>query len=400
MSSEMTPVGSSWSNTTVMGVAALVAALIAMFGEEGAFGAFSIAAALIGLVPWALIAGGVRVPMPALLLGTLVPAGLMVVVDQNPGGMFPAMVALVWIMRELGASWVTYLTIAVMMSFIFVHAIRVDSAHESGMIYFIGGVGISAFAGIMLRRQDQLVDELRTARQLESEHAAATERTRIAREVHDVVAHSLTVVLLHVTGAKRAIVSNPAGATQALERAETVGRESLASIRQMVGLLRSDDGADSHGPLPTLADIPELVTQYREAGLQIETDIEAVALSDEFRVDPGTELAAFRVVQEALANVLQHAPGQGCTLHVGRPSDSDTLRVLVENPLVDPRLAEPRTGTHPGDSTPDPRRGLGVLGMHERARAAGGSVETGSTPEHTWRVEAKLPLHPAAAPLS
>lgn len=390
MSSKTTPVGSSWSNTTVMGLAALVAALIAMFGEQDAFGAFTIAASLVGLVPWALLAGGIHVPMPV-LLGSLVPAGLMVIVDENPGGMFPAMVALVWITRELGSSWVTYLTVGTTMSFAVVHAVRIDSAHESGVIYFIGGVGISAFAGTMLRRQDQLVDELQTARALESEHAAASERTRIAREVHDVVAHSLTVVMLHVTGAKRAITSNPKGATEALERAETVGRESLASIRQMVGLLRSDDGADRHDPLPTLGDIPALVTQYREAGLQIEVSVDALANIDRLRADPGTELAAFRVVQEALANVLQHAPGRGCSLHIGRGPDSDTLIVVIENPLVDPRFGEPTTNA---------RRGLGVLGMHERARAAGGSFEAGTTAERTWRVEATLPLHPAAAPLS
>ena len=103
------------------------------------------------------------------------------------------------------------------------------NTHESGALYFIGGIGISALSGLMLRRQELITAELAAMNELRVEHAASEERARIARDVHDVVAHSLTVVMLHLTGARRVLATDPQAADEALARAESVGRETASS---------------------------------------------------------------------------------------------------------------------------------------------------------------------------
>lgn len=135
-----------------------------------------------------------------------------------------------------------------------------------------------------------------------------------------------------------------------------------------------------------MADIAALVEQFRSAGLQVDAELEL----DDVVADPTTSLTAYRVVQEALSNALQHAPGAPVTLRVVRDGAGTVLRIVAENPTV----AEP--------SRSRDRDGLGIRGMNERVRAAGGSVEagtveTGAPDRPTWRVDAALPLRRAAA---
>ena len=292
------------------------------------------------------------------------------------------MLVVVSITRSAANRWFSIAALALGASIIITLAVIERTAHETGAVYFIGGLGVAWLAGTMLRRQEVLLAQLGAAHALRSEHAAATERTRIAREVHDVVAHSLTVTMLHVTGARRALATDPGRAAEALERAETVGRDSLDSIRQIVGLLRSDAGEGSpNAPLPVIGDIPALVDQYREAGLAVAADLQL----DGVTTDPTTSLAAFRVVQEALSNVLQHAPGAPVDLRVARDCGR-VLRIVAENPTTAPPAAARAE-----------RIGLGLRGMTERVRAAGGSVEVGATDRQTWRLDAELPLRRRAA---
>ena len=183
--------------------------------------------------------------------------------------------------------------------------------------------------------------------ELRVEHAAAAERTRIARDVHDVVAHSLTVVMLHVTGARRALATDPARADEALARAEMVGRESLDSIRQVMGLLRDPGGGHPTcrrtGARPTCA---ALIDGYRAGGLDVTSDRQ---LDADGSLDPAVELVVFRVVQESLANVLQHAPGAACRRRGARwrrRHRSPRRRWTVGNAasLRDPARCDLRTG--------------------------------------------------------
>jgi signal transduction histidine kinase len=367
------------TTTIVMAMAAVAAALIAIFGEPSSATWLSAGLALAGLVPWALEAGGVRLSTALFLVLTFVPGTAIVVADRNPGGMFPLMLATVWITRRAGQHVLTWTALALAGGSIAALAMVKGTAHETGLVYFIGGVGVAWLAGSMLRRQEMLLAEVQLAHAAEADHAAAAERAAIAREVHDVVAHSLTVTMLHVAGARRMLAIDPVRAGEALERAESVGRESLDSIRRVVGLLRDAD-SDSSAPLPVLSDIPDLVRQFREAGLVVTADLRL----DDLSADPTTALTAFRVVQEALSNVLQHAPGAPVDLRVmGEPSGT-VLRIIAENPTTAiARRSE--------------RIGLGLRGMAERVRASGGSVEAGATDDHTWRIEAALPLRRLAS---
>lgn len=227
------------------------------------------------------------------------------------------------------------------------------------------------------------MSDLREATARERRHAAAEERTRIAREVHDVVAHSLTVTILQVAGARRAFSTDPQQAAAALERAEAVGRESLDSIRQVVGLLRAADtasavsGSSLEDPLPQISDIESLVTRYRDAGVHLEASIEIAGVS----VGPMTSLTAFRIAQEAVTNSLQHAPGVPVHLRVRHDQDRSTLCVTIENPLLDAGSGRHARG-----------EGHGLTGMAERVRIAGGSLKVGPTPGGTWLVVAEFPL--------
>ncbi len=374
---------SQLSTTVVMALAATCAALIAIFGDKThGVTATTVTLALVGLLPWALEAGGVRLHPAAFLLMTMVPAGAIVLIDRNPGGMFPVMIAVVWLTRARTHGAITALTVVSGFGICVGLAVLERTTHETGTIYFLGGIGVAWLAGLMIRRQEMLVAELQAAQAQRNEHAAANERTRIAREVHDVVAHSLTVTMLHVTGARRALSHDPARAAEALERAEIVGRESLDSIRQVVGLLRCDDGRADSAPLPLLTDIPSLIDQYREAGVRVTADLQL----DDIAADATTSLTAFRVVQEALSNALQHSPGTPVELRVASDGEGTVLRIVVENPT---------TGGDPTGLRRTDRVGLGLRGMAERVRAAGGSVEVGVTERHTWCIEAALPLRRA-----
>jgi signal transduction histidine kinase len=365
----------------VMAIAAICAALIAIFGNSAGLGGITVAFALLGLVPWALVAGGVRLHPLLFMVMSIGAAAVVVLADRNPGGMFPIMLAVVWLTRSDAGGPIVAAALVSAAAIMVGLAVLEGTAHETGVVYFLGGVGVSWLAGSMIRRQELLVAELREAQERQAAQAAANERTRIAREVHDVVAHSLTVTMLHVTGARRALANDPARAADALERAEAVGRESLDSIRQVVGLLRTgdEDGAGVDAPLPAIADIPDLVDKYRSAGLNITDEL----CLDGLFADATTSLTAFRVVQEALANVLQHAPGAPVALTVAGDPSCSVLRILAENPAT-------------GTTARNDRVGLGLRGMAERVRAVGGSLEVGSADGRTFRVDATLPLRHAA----
>jgi signal transduction histidine kinase len=367
-----------------MSIAAVCAALISMAGDKNAFSSVTLVAALLGLVPWALEAGGVTLSPFTFLALTAIPAGVIVLVDRNPGGMFPMMLAVVSLTRRSESAWVTAAAVGAGLSMAIGLAVLERTTHETGAVYFAGGVGVAWLAGSMIRRQETLLAELQLASERQTEHAAAAERTRIAREVHDVVAHSLTVTLLNVSGARRTLATDPARAAEALERAETVGRESLDSIRQIVGLLRDETdatGDEQSAPLPVLADIPTIVGQFRSAGLSVDAELDL----DDVSADPATALAGYRVVQEALSNVMQHAPGSPVRLAVANDRDDAVLRITAINPI-------PINGSRRSD-----RIGLGLRGMSERVRAAGGDVISGVGDDGEWRVEATLPLRRTSA---
>ncbi len=204
-----------------------------------------------------------------------------------------------------------------------------------------------------------------------ADQGAADERRRIAREMHDVVAHSLAVMVAQAEGGRMAVAGRPDRAAEILESIATSGREALAEMRGLLGVLRDD--ASPAPPQPTLADVPELVGQVRAAGLRVE-----LSTTGEPRPLPALrELAAYRVVQEALTNVVKHAP-RDSDASVTLTWEPTALRVVVVNHHATAPTADGST------------HGRGLVGMRERLEAVGGSLSAGPV-EGGWRVAARIP---------
>ncbi|BCT74948.1 two-component sensor histidine kinase [Sinomonas cyclohexanicum] len=217
--------------------------------------------------------------------------------------------------------------------------------------------------------------ELAASRDAEAAAQVELERTRISRELHDVVAHAVSVMVIQAGAANSVLDADPARAHRALEAVEATGREALRELRTMLGRLRSDGGA-ALAPQPGLADVPALLDRLRSSGLavSVRTDGEPYPLA------PTADLAAYRVVQESLTNVVKHS--QTSAAHVAYVYGTDSLRIDVED-----------DGT-PGDVVPlgSAGAGVGLRGMRERIELCGGSLEAGPTPTRGFRVRATLPL--------
>lgn len=359
--------------TLVLAAASVPAALVAIFAVPGKGGALTVAGSLVGLVPWALVAGGVRLRPPVFALACFVPGAVVVVVDLNPGGLFPLLLLVTAMPRSSGHQrWIEAGAVVGNIAVIVWLTIH-DGGGNGGSAFFVGGIGIGYLSGTLIRRQEELTAQVRAMADVDRERRAADERAHIAREVHDVVAHSLTVVMLNLTGARRALATDPARADEALARAEAVGRESLASIRQVMDVLREPGSGTDLAP-PTIDGLAALVSGYRSAGLPVSL----VGSVDPDRVGATVGLVVYRLVQEALANVLQHSPGAGATVVLAL---DDALEVTVAN---GPATAAPSTATA--------RTGLGTRGMGERVRALGGTVRAGSVADGGWEVHATIPV--------
>ncbi|WP_068042341.1 sensor histidine kinase [Nocardia speluncae] len=244
---------------------------------------------------------------------------------------------------------------------------------RTGVPMYALGILLGWLVGVMLQYQRLYLYQERENQNVRAAQAAAAERNRIAREVHDVIAHSLTVTLLHVTAARHALTtdSDVEEAVDALADAERLGRQAMADIRRTVGLL--DSGRAAVGPEPGADDISALIDDFVNAGLTVRRR----GTGDLDRISAAVGLALYRICQESLANIAKHASGAAVefTLEVGARS----AIVRVRNPL--PPGAPARIG-----------HGTGVAGMRQRAEGLGGRIVIG--PEAgSWIVRAEFPLH-------
>jgi signal transduction histidine kinase len=202
--------------------------------------------------------------------------------------------------------------------------------------------------------------------------AATDERARIARELHDVVAHSISVMVVQVGGARGILDSEPDTARETLQAAEQTGRQALADMRRMLGILRTPDD-NGLAPQPSLAHVDTLVEQARRAGLAVELRIEGGRTA----LAPGVDLAAYRIVQEALTNAVKHA-GPARAEVVLRYA-GDRLEIEVSD-----------DGRGPAPANGDP--GHGLVGMRERVALYGGALTAGPRESGGFAVSARLPL--------
>ncbi|NPC98230.1 histidine kinase [Nocardioides sp. zg-DK7169] len=231
-----------------------------------------------------------------------------------------------------------------------------------------------AYVAALVERGERI--ELEAAQRVEL--AATEERTRIAREMHDVVAHGLSVIVVQADGARYAAEHDPAVATRTLETVAATGREALTEMRRLLGLLRTG-GETGTRPQPRLDDIAVLVAEAQEVAARTGGGgrVEARLPEPGVPVPPGIALTAYRVVQEALTNIRKHA-GPGAAVRVEVCVGTD-VEVVVED---DGR----------GAATPDDGRGLGLVGMRERVLVHDGELVAGPRPGGGFRVSARLPL--------
>jgi signal transduction histidine kinase len=232
-------------------------------------------------------------------------------------------------------------------------------------------IAVDSF-GSRLRAQRALAAQTERAEAERDRRAVLEERTRIARELHDVVAHHMSMLAIRAESAPYRIpgLSEPARAE--FGSMSAVAREALADMRRLLGILRHDEPAGL-APQPQLADLPALVAAARQAGVSVE--LSAPAALD--GVPPGVGVSAYRIVQESLSNASQHAPGAAVTVSVGHDAGAVVLRVA----------------NGPGGPPPaGPGHGHGLTGMHERAALLGGSLSAGPAPDGGFVVCAVLPL--------
>jgi signal transduction histidine kinase len=241
------------------------------------------------------------------------------------------------------------------------------------ILLYLGFVAAGWLLGYLMRAQRLLLAEQIEAQAMLAEHAAADERRRIAREIHDVIAHSLSITLLHVTGARRALQQDRDvdDAVEALEQAEQLGRQAMADIRRTVGLL--DRGPMKITPEPGIDDIGVLVEDFERAGLDITLRTDGPTRS----VSAAVGLALYRIAQESLANIAKHAPDSKSTVTLN--ISMRTARLAVNNRL--PAVVA---------ATQCPE-GRGLSGMRQRVELLGGAIEVGPT-QDGWSVCAEIPL--------
>jgi signal transduction histidine kinase len=249
----------------------------------------------------------------------------------------------------------------------------------------IGMLTAAFVVGDNVRRRRQHVESLadraeraERERDLLARERVADERNRIARELHDIVAHSVSVMVIQASAARRNLASRSDEASALLENVERTGRQTMDELRQVLGVLRDDgDGEPPSVPLPTLGDLPALVDSV--GGLPVRLAVTGVP----DRVPAGVAVSVYRIVQEAVTNANRHA-GPGATIDVRVTCMASEVEVVVAD---DGRGASALHGAPTG---------YGLVGMHERATAAGGSFSAGPRRGGGWRVSATIPFQPTA----
>jgi signal transduction histidine kinase len=229
---------------------------------------------------------------------------------------------------------------------------------------------------VRARRQAASLAAQSVAAQRQAEQAAAAERARIARELHDIIAHHLSVVVLHAAGARASGRADPA----TLEEIENSGRQALSETRRLFGVLREPGEETGRAPQPGIGELPVLAGRLRAAGLEISLCIDG----DHAALPPAVSVSAYRIVQEALTNVLKHAGPARAEVRVGCADSAVTIDVTDDGPGKPVPPAVKGAGQVGG--------GQGLVGMRERVAVFGGDLRAGPRPGGGFTVCARLPI--------
>jgi signal transduction histidine kinase len=251
----------------------------------------------------------------------------------------------------------------------------------TGALWFTGWLTVSFVAGEVSRARNAYLKEVERrardaerTREEEARRRASEERMRIARELHDVLAHSISVINVQAGVALHLLDRQPEQARPALVAITRASKDALRELRATLGVLRAADDEEPRAPAPSLARLDDLVTNAAAAGVQVRVNV----VGGPRTLPPGVDLAAYRIAQESLTNVARHAQPATATLSIDYGVDEVVVEVADD-----------------GRRVPDERAmrvGNGLMGMRERAAATGGVLEAGPRPEGGFRVRARLPL--------
>lgn len=229
--------------------------------------------------------------------------------------------------------------------------------------------------GEYLRLLQERAEQLEKEKANESQRAIAAERARIARELHDLVAHQVSLMTVQAAAAKTVAESNPSKAIQAMEAVENAGRQALVELRHLLGLIRSEDDDGQLKPQPRLADVQQLIDSFRSAGLSVSFSVNTL----QSPLPAGIDLAIYRIVQESLTNVIKHA-GDDVAAEVKIVIDQHSVNIEIDDDgetKVTGKLEDP---------------GYGIIGMRERAILLGGSLEAMVCKNGGYKVRCRIPI--------
>jgi signal transduction histidine kinase len=351
---------------------ACIAITIAAFAQRGAHtgSPVIIAALVMTLLPtaiWAVRGWLVQPWIEAVVTSVAVALYLTHPVEPD----FAPLLYLI-IAGEVAATMKTWIAMLLASLQIVILVVAAESGHLHSAPLYVIGVVLGADVGIALRWQMRALTAERANTAIAREQAMLAERQRLAREVHDVIGHSLSINLLHVTAARHALQQHGdvEDAIESLREAEQVGRTAMGDLRRTVSVLSS--GASDPQALPGIGDVPALIEQCRSAGLHVR--YETAGQWDD--VGDVTGLGVFRILQESLANIAKHAPTSSATVHLAACPEG--LHLSVRNTLPDGR---PREGND----------GSGLPGMAARAGQLGAQLRAGMDADD-WLVDLIVPI--------
>ncbi|MFB7286395.1 sensor histidine kinase [Actinacidiphila glaucinigra] len=354
------------------------------------------AAVPLALALSAVVALRRRMPEKMLLLGILVGVLQLVLdVQANPGDF--AMLVIIYTVAANGARWASRLAFAGGLVASTISTLRWPNESEGQWADAVSAVFLAVpfllawVIGDSLRTRrayyaelEERAARLQREREAQSKAAVAAERARIARELHDVVAHNVSVMVVQADGAAYVLDASPEQAKQALETISTTGRQALTEMRRLLGVLRTgDDGGGEYVPQPGVDQLTDLIEQVRGAGLPV-----AFEVAGESRpLASGVELTAYRIVQEALTNTRKHG-GPEAHAKVRLTFGDGDLSLLIED---DGRGAQQELYEGGGEDG----QGQGLIGMRERVGMVSGTLDAGPRPGGGFRISAVLPVKAA-----
>jgi signal transduction histidine kinase len=325
---------------------------------------------------------------PGAVLAVCVASGLaFAALFMPPSFLGPAMPVAVYSVAAYGRRWVSLAGLVVAELGLAAVWFTPAMLERSTFLLFMGILAVAWVLGhfvgdrqVYAAQLEERTAELERAREELARRAVTEERLRLARELHDVVAHAMSVIAVQSGVGAHVAASRPEEVGKALAAIEATSRAALEELRRLLGVLRHDNEVQaSLTPVPGLANLDSLLAEVGKAGLAVRLRVEGTPL----QLPAGVDLSAYRIVQEALTNVVKHAGPAHAQVTIGYRDQEVTVEIIDDGRGAVPPAGDARVGT-----------GHGLIGMRERVAAFGGDLQVGPCPGGGFRVAARLPLPP------